>query len=307
MVVGTGAMGSVYAGVMAEAGYEILAVDIRRDHLDAIREKGLRLEGFSGNRTIQGIRVADTPEEAGSCDLVIIATKALDVVEAGRSVAPALTPETPVLTIQNGLGSGTQLTQVVPKGNVVIGVAGGFGASIKGPGHVHHNGMALVSIGEIEGGLTERVHRITRIWNVAGFNAREYENIDQLIWEKFICNVTLAAPCTIYDRNVGQMMEDSEAWKLCITCGLEAYTAGRSKGVSFSFEDPVDYITRYSEKLLEARPSMLLDHYAKRLSEINFINGMVPVVAGEVGTRAPYNEVMSTLIRSREAGFGDAP
>ena len=52
---------------------------------------------------------------------------------------------------------------------------------------------------------------------------------------------------------------------------------------------------------------MLLDHYAKRRSEIDFINGMVPVVAEEVGTRAPYNEVMSILIRSREAGFGDAP
>lgn len=81
--------------------------------------------------------------------------------------------------------------------------------------------------------------------------------------EKFICNTTLSGPFTIYYRNVGLMMNNPAAWKICITCGVEAFDTGKAKGVSFLFEDPVDYINFYSEKLKEARPSMFLDHQAR--------------------------------------------
>jgi 2-dehydropantoate 2-reductase len=84
---------------------------------------------------------------------------------------------------------------------------------------------------------------------------------------------------------------------------MEAYNAGVAKGVPFSFDDPVAYITKFAEGMPGARPSMLLDHLAKRPSEINFINGMVPVVAKEVGTSAPYNEVITAVVRAREAEF----
>ena len=67
--------------------------------------------------------------------------------------------------------------------------------------------------------------------------------------------------------------------------------------------DPEQYITDFGNKMPNARPSMLLDHHAKRASEIDAINGMVPVVAREVGISAPYNEVVSAIVRAREADF----
>ena len=52
-VVGVGAMGSIYAGLLADAGHEVWAIDIWKEHIDAIKEKGLRITGASGDRTVR--------------------------------------------------------------------------------------------------------------------------------------------------------------------------------------------------------------------------------------------------------------
>ena len=84
---------------------------------------------------------------------------------------------------------------------------------------------------------------------------------------------------------------------------MEAYAAGHAANVALSFDDAEDYVTRFGEKMPEARPSMFLDHLNRRCSEIDAINGMVPVVAARVGTKAPFNEVVSEIVRSREMAF----
>ena len=116
-----------------------------------------------------------------------------------------------VLTIQNGLGAGERIANFLPTENILLGVAGGFGASIKGPSHAHHNGMQLIRIGEMRGGLSERVEAIAAVWRDVGFSVNAYEDINQLVWEKFICNVTFSAPCTVFGRTLGELMNDSHA------------------------------------------------------------------------------------------------
>ena len=84
-VVGAGAMGSVYAGLLADAGNEVWAIDVWQDHVDAINEHGLRVEGASGDRTVR-LNATTAASDAGECDLVIIATKADGVGAAAQSV-----------------------------------------------------------------------------------------------------------------------------------------------------------------------------------------------------------------------------
>ena len=302
-VVGVGAMGSVYAGLLADAGNEVWAIDIREDHLNAIREQGLRIEGASGDRIVKQLNVSTRAADAGSCDLVIIATKASGIESAARCIPPLLHNDTLILTIQNGLGAAERICQHLPPDNILLGVAGGFGASLKAPGHVHHNGMELIRVGEMKGGLTSRVERVVDVWQTAGFTVKGYEDIHQLICEKFVCNVTFSASCTVFGCTVEEVMGDPHAWKIARGCGLEAYAVSQTKGIAMSFDDPEKYITAFGQKLPKARPSMLLDHLERRRSEIDAINGMVPVVANEVGLRAPYNEVMTAIVKSREAMF----
>ena len=302
-VVGTGAMGSVYAGLLASAGNEVWAIDTWREHIDAIRARGLRVEGASGDRTVRLDATTDA-SETGPCDLVIIATKADGVASAAASIQPLLRDDTLVLTIQNGLGAAERICRYLPPDNVLLGVAGGFGASIRGPGHAHHNGMELVRLGELGGGITERLERVGGVWRDAGFNVKCFDDINQLVWEKFVCNVTYSGSCTIFECTIAGVQANEHAWKVASGCAAEAYAAGVAKGVHFSFDDPVAHVREFGWKIPNSRPSMLQDYLAKRPSEIDAINGMVPVVAREVGTAAPYNEVVTAIIKAKERANG---
>ncbi len=146
-VVGTGAMGSVYAALLGDAGNEVWAVDIWAEHIAAIEANGLRVEGASGDRTVR-IAATGDPTRVGVCDLVVIATKAGDVAAAAASATAMMGPETLILTIQNGVGAPQRIAAAIRSDNILNGVAGGFGASIKGPGRAHHNNMQLIALAE---------------------------------------------------------------------------------------------------------------------------------------------------------------
>jgi 2-dehydropantoate 2-reductase len=302
-IFGVGAMGSVYAGLMAEAGHEIWAVDIWQDHVDAINQSGLRVEGASGDRVVQGIKATTHAQDVGDCDLYVLATKASGVGPAARMIAPLMGAESIVITIQNGLGAGERIAQYMSTDRVLLGVADGFGASMKGSGHVHHNAMNLIRVGEMNGGMTERLERITGVWQEAGFNAKAFEDIDQLIWGKYICNVSFSGPCTVFDYTLGELMADPAAWAIAQGCAREVQALGQEKNIEFTFDDPIEYITAFGLKMPDARPSMLLDHLAKRPSEIDAINGMAVELGKQLGIPTPYNEVLTAVIRQREATF----
>jgi 2-dehydropantoate 2-reductase len=296
-------MGSVYAGLMAEAGHEIWAVDIWQEHVDTINRDGLRVEGASGDRVVQGIHATSNAANVGTCDLYVLATKASGVGPAAREIAPLMGPESMVVTIQNGLGAGERIAEFMDTDRVLLGVADGFGASMKGPGHVHHSAMNLIRVGEMNGGMTDRLQRITGVWQEAGFNAKAFEDIDQLIWGKYICNVAFSGPCTVFDRSLGELMADADSWAIAKGCALEVYALGQAKRIEFTFDDPIKYVTAFGHKMPDARPSMLLDHHARRSSEIDAINGMAVELGRQLGIDTPYNEVLSAVIRQREAGF----
>ena len=301
-VVGAGAMGSVYAGLLADAGNEVWAIDVWQAHVDAINSNGLRVEGASGDRTVR-LNAATDPQAAGACDLVIVATKAAQVGDAAQSIEPLIADGTLILTIQNGLGAAERISRYRDPANILVGVAGGFGASMKGPGHAHHNGMELIRLGEMNGPVSERLEKIARLWADAGFNVKTFDDINQLVWEKFICNVTFSGTCTVLERTVGEVMNDENAWRVALGCGLEAYAAGKARGVDFSFDDAARYIHAFGAKIPGARPSMLLDYLAGRRSEIDAINGMVPVVGREVGVATPSNATIVALVKALEHNF----
>ena len=302
-IIGTGAMGSVYAGVLAEAGHEIWAIDSWADHIEQIKSNGLTLEGASGNRTITNLSATTDVNDAADCDLYVIATKADGVGAAAKAVARNMREDSLILTIQNGLGAGERIAKFIDTKNVLLGVAEGFGASMKGPGHAHHNAMRQIRIGEMNGGVTERLQTLEAVWKEAGFNANGFADIHQLIWEKYICNVFLSAPCAVFDCTIGELVSNSDWRKIALGCMLEAYQAGKAKGINFSFEDADDYALKFASVMPDASPSLRLDHVARRKSEIDAINGMVPVVSAEVGLSAPYNETLAAVIRQREKAF----
>jgi len=302
-IVGTGAMGSVYAGLLAAAGHEVWAIDAWRDHVEAMRAKGLRLEGISGDRTVK-VHATTNAAEAGPCDLVILATKAMHVDAAARTIPPLLKAETPVLSIQNGLGGPDTAAAVLGRERILVGVVGGFGASMRGPGHAHHNGMELVRLGEFDGPITERLKKVEALWSGAGFRVKLFDDIDQLVWEKLLCNCAYSGLCGITELTIGDIMADPDLSKLSAACATEGFQVAKKKGIKLGFDDPVAYVRDFGSKIPKARPSVLLDLMAKRKSEIDVINGSIPRVGAEVGVDAPVNDTVTRLVRAKERALG---
>ena len=298
-VVGVGAMGSVYAGLLAKAGNEVWAIDVSHKHIEAIQAHGLRVEGASGDHTIRLNATVDA-EKAGPCDLVILATKAMQVEAASQSAKPLIGKNTTVLTIQNGIGSSEKVAALLGEERVTVGVAGGFGASIKAPGHVHHNGMELIRLGEMNGPVSRRVKDITAVWSSAGFNAKAYDDIQQMIWEKLICNVCYSGVCTVSESRIGEVLNDEGLWQIAKGCAREAYQVAMAKGIKVDIGEPVSYVRAFGENMPNAKPSMLLDHMAGRPSEIEAINGAIVREGANTNVPTIFNEIMTALIIAKE-------
>jgi 2-dehydropantoate 2-reductase len=299
-VVGAGAMGSVYAGLLASAGHEVWAVDRWQEHVDAIRERGLRVEGASGDRVVR-VRATTDAAEVGEAELVLIATKAMDVKAASESARVLVGPGTLVLSIQNGLGGPDIAASILGEKRVAVGVAGGFGASIVEPGRVHHHGLELVRLGERHGPATPRVEAIAQVWRAAGFNVQTDDDVDRVIWEKLICNVSFSGPCAVLGCTIGEVIADRHAWTVASRCGQEAFEVARALDVSLGFDDVGSYVRNFGLKIPGARPSMLLDLMAGRRSEIDFINGAIPRAGRKTGVATPFNEAVTALVKAREA------
>lgn len=304
-IVGAGAMGSVYAAILGAAGNEVWAIDAWAEHVGAIRERGLTLEGPSGTRTVR-IHATTVADDAGVCDLVVIATKAFDVEAAAEVAKPLVGPETVVLPMQNGLGSADRVAAVLGEDAVAVGVAGGFGASIVQPGHAHHNGWELVRLGERRGPVTPRIRDVARLWENAGFRVEVYDDVQVLVWEKLVCNVCFSGTCSVLGRTIGEVLDDPSAWEVASRCATEAYAVAQARGIRLGFDDPVAYARAFGARIPGAYPSMALDLMAGRRTEIEVINGAIPPAARDAGLAAPANEVVSALVRARTAASGPA-
>ncbi len=302
-IVGCGAMGSVYAALLADAGHEVWAIDSWKEHVEAMRSKGLRLEGASGDRTVR-LNATTDPADAGPSDLVIVATKAMHVEQAATAAKALMGDNTMVLSIQNGLGGPDTTARVLGRDKVMVGVVGGFGASMRGPGHAHHNGWELVRLGEFSGPVTPRLEQVAEVWRSGGFRVKCFDDIDQLVWEKLICNVCFSGTCTITGLTVGEVMNDADAWQVASGCAVEAYSVAKARKIKVDIDDPVEYVRNFGSKIPNARPSMLLDHIAKRMSEIDAINGAIPPAAAKANVAAPFNTVVSALVRNKERQMG---
>jgi 2-dehydropantoate 2-reductase len=301
-IVGCGAMGSVYAALMADAGHDVYGITLWPDHAEAMERTGLRVEGASGDRTAR-VHGSTTTDGIGPCDLVVIATKAFDVEAAARASLQLLGPETPVQTIQNGLGSADKVAAIVGADRLAVGVVGGFGASMRGPGHVHHNGMEMIRFGSHAGLPRQLLQAAAKIWEEAGFKVALFDDIGRMVWEKLIMNVAFSGTCCLTGLTIGEVLADREAWRVARGCAEEAVAVASALGIKLDVGEPIEHVRRLGGKIPNARPSMLLDHMAQRRSEIDVINGAIPPLGRKAGVATPVNETVVALVKARESRF----
>lgn len=297
-VIGCGAMGSVYAARLAAAGNDVVVVDRHQDSIEAITRDGLRVTGPGYDHTVP-LRAAGTAP-AEPMDLVVLAVKAADVSTGAQQALSMLGPATAVLTIQNGLGSADTVAGIVGEHRVAVGIASGFGAARIAPGHVHHNAMRAVRFGAYSSLPHTTVESIAQVWADAGFDAAAVTDIAAMQWEKLICNVAVSAPCALTGMTVGQVMDDPHLGPVSRAAATEAWAVARASGIAIAVTDPVAHVRAFGAGMPDAKPSALLDHEARRRSEIDVINGAIPRQGARVGVEAPVNATLTAVVTAIE-------
>jgi 2-dehydropantoate 2-reductase len=299
-VVGCGAMGSVYAArLAATGGHDLLVVDAWADHVAAINADGLHLVGPDGDHRASVRAFTSPPDEP--VDLVVLAVKAADARGAAAHARPLMGDATTVLTIQNGLGSADGVADELGRDRLAVGIASGFGASLRGLGRAHHNAMKALRFGAYAGLDPAAVEAVAAAWREGGFDAAAVGDIAAMQWEKLICNVAYSAPCALTGLTVGEVRDDPEVGAVSRAAAVEAWQTAKALGVGIDVPDPVEHVRAFGAQMPAAKPSALLDVEAGRVSEIGVINGAVPREAAKVGRTAPVNATLTALVRAREA------
>lgn len=304
-VIGCGAMGSVYAARLAAAGNEVLVIDTYRPNIDEIARHGLHVTGPGFDRTVP-LR-ASTTAPAEAVDLIVLAVKAADVKPGAQQALSMLVDSTPVLTIQNGLGSAEVVADVVGENRLAVGIASGFGAAQIAPGHVHHNAMRAMRFGAYASLPHATVESIAAVWAQAGFDAAAVTDIAAMQWEKLICNVAYSAPCALTHLTVGQVMDDPDMGPVSRAAATEAFAVAQASGIAVAVTDPVAHVRAFGAGMPDAKPSALLDHEARRVSEIDVINGAIPRQGARIGVAAPVNATLTALVKSIERQWARRP
>jgi len=300
VMMGSGAMGGLFGGLLTRSGEEVWLVGNRKDQIDTIRSAGLTFEE-KGELQIIPMNATLDVTSVGKADVVIFFVKTYDT-EAAVSDALVLEKEDTIfLTLQNGLGNEEVICQKIDRKKVMLGVTG-HGATLLGPGHIRHAGWGKTFIGELDHRITDRAVRMTQMLCNGGIETEVSSNIHDHVWGKLLVNVGINALTALTGFKNGQLLDYPESARLMEKLVFEAVEVARRKGVHLE-EDPIEKVRKAAEATKENRSSMGQDFDHRQKTEIDAINGAVVREAQPLGIPVPFNQAVADLVKAIEKSF----
>lgn len=299
-ILGAGAMGSLFGGLLAEADQHITLLDINDAHLHAIAAHGLRLETDRGDRhvrNLQALRPGDATDVPG---LLMVFTKAMHTRTALASVRHLIGASTHVLTLQNGLGNVEALASVVPQERIFVGVTT-WPADLAGPGHVRSHGAGVIRLMTADGTPRPMLARVVDTLSAAGLNCQSDANVWGAVWEKVAFNAALNPLCTVLNQPVDALGAVEDGPMLALTIVDEVLAVARASGITVDAAKVNDNVRHAIVAHRGHKPSMLQDVLAGRQTEIESINGAVVATARRHGVPVPHTETLMQLVRLVQA------
>ena len=302
LVVGSGAMGSLLAALFALGGHRVWLLGRRREVVETINLDGLRvIEGESEKRT----KVAACLDAAESfpVDLVVMAVKAYDTLQASKDALPAMTAATIALTLQNGLGNIEAMASVMGPDQVLGGVTS-HGATLVGTGVARHAGSGDTVIGEVGGQVTDRVRAISGALQQAGVQTEITTELNSVLWRKVAVNSAINPLTALLRVPNGRLLEIPETKALMAEVCRETALIANSLGIDMPYADAVERVERVCRLTAPNRSSMLQDVERGARTEIDYINGAVVRAGERSGVPSPVNRTMADLVRAMHRSTG---
>ncbi len=315
-MLGAGAMGCLFGGLLSESGQRVTLLDIDDAQLDAIRSHGLRLETDRGDRRIHGMSALRPEQCREAPDLLILFTKSLHTDAALRGVKALISAPTRVLTLQNGLGNLEAVTRHVDPARVLVGMTT-WPADLAGPGHVSSHGtgvvrlrsaaaddVANIAVNDAANNAADIAH-ISQVLDAAGLRCEVDANVWKAIWEKVAFNAALNSLCAVTACSVGQLDLVADGGALARAVVSEVIAVARATGVDADESACHASVAHAIAHHRGHKPSMLQDVLAARPTEIEAINGEVVARAHAAGVPVPHTAMLLGLVRLIQARQSD--
>jgi 2-dehydropantoate 2-reductase len=291
----TGGIGGFLAVRLTESGHEVATI-ARGAHLEAIKEKGLVLDGFDGTRSVKPWIATSNPTEVGEVDAIIFGVKGDALETAAKLCEAMLGPETVVVPFLNGVEAADRLAQILPIENVANGVAQ-ISTTIAAPGVIKQTGeFNRFIFAERDNRPSARIDALRHAINEAGSSAPPTGNIERDLWSKFVLfsavsGVTAAGRCTIGDITGSDTM--SELFRDVVS---ETAALAKARGVSLSGTIEEDTWVKAINLPPAMRASTAIDLENGCPLEIEWISGAVKRLSEEAGLASPLNNTLYALL-----------
>ena len=298
-IIGSGAMGSLFGGRLSLAGHEVVLYDVYREHVEAVKRDGLAIEqAGSGEVTVASPAASVDPEDVRGSQAMIVFVKSTATEEAAKQFVPYASPDTVVLTLQNGLGNEAIIRRYFGAERTAAGVTS-QGATFLGPGRIRHAGRGPTHIGMADGSAA-KLAPLAAALTAAGFETHVEGDVAGLIWNKLIINVGINALTALTGKPNGRLLDFEETKAIMADLVAEALAVAAARGVRITHADSLQTVYEVAKKTGANRSSMLQDFDRGRASEIDFINGAIAREGAELGIPVPVNATLTRLIRALE-------
>lgn len=303
-------MGTMFGAFLAKAGEEVCMIDVRKDHIDAINEKGLIVKTPDGDETVAMKGAYDSAGAAevfgSTADAILIFTKTPMNKMVLDQAGPLIGENTYLVTTQNGYGSEEQLAEYVARDHVIFGTTA-LSATLGEPGTINYKEMPMWNIHmmPLEGGMNAVCEQIADSLTKGGLPAFADMDTEKAQWKKIVTNCVGNSASALTRLKSDKIFSHEFGMDYAKLIADEVIAVANAKGIDITYED-VKANLEFSANL-PVYPSMGLDAINHRITEIGTLNGAIVKLGKQYGIPTPANAIMYYLVSILQDNYDGLP
>jgi 2-dehydropantoate 2-reductase len=302
-VVGAGAVGGFFGGLLARAGVPVMMIG-RPSFVEAVQRSGLFLDSFRFQDTVHP-QASTELSAAADADVVLFCVKTTDTASVSKQLAAFLPANSIVVSMQNGVNNVEEIRAA--SGIAAVPAVVYVAAAVPAPGTVKHFGRGDLVVGP----KNERTEKIAALCTSAEIPCRIAENIEGELWTKFVWNCALNAVSALGRVTYGEIIASEDAKRLVEAVVYETLDVARANGIEPpGLEDPKAALAgsfKIAEQMSGTRSSTAQDLARGKHTEIDSLNGYLARLGARLGVPTPVNHTLYTLVKLYENNFLPRP
>ena len=291
LIVGTGALATLFAARLSEAGYRIDMLGTWKDGLDALRQRGARLVDSNGKERGFNVRVTDDPRECAGAKYALVLVKAWQTERAARQLKECLADDGIALTLQNGYGN-REILESFLGSRAALGIVTA-GATLIEPGLARVGGDGIISLEQ-----NQFLGPVEEAFKSARFNTRVVDDAKSLVWGKLVINAAINPLTALLQVANGELLARPAAREMMSALANEAASVAHAEGAILPFENARDAAEDVARKTASNYSSMFQDARRGAPTEIDAICGAVTRIGETHGIHTPINYACWKLVKA---------